>query len=133
MREPTQLSEEYLATVGHALRKLARHFGKQLDEMVIMTYMEQLQDLNSEQIEAACSEAIRKLKRMPFVADLRELAQPMIDRVFNPPDYSVPGKYCQDCYPDGWKLVTHPFMGHPYKVIVRCPCQASGDGAFEGK
>jgi hypothetical protein len=74
MREPTPLSDEYLSTVGAILRKLARHFQRQLDEAAQLTYMEHLRDIPLNKLELACDSAIKKLKKMPLVADLRELA-----------------------------------------------------------
>src|SRR5215472_14016425 len=73
-KEQTPLSEEYLSVVGHLIRKLARHHGKQLDEMQILIYLEGLRDIPIERIEIACGNALRTLKKMPMLADLRELA-----------------------------------------------------------
>jgi hypothetical protein len=57
---------------------------------------------------------------MPSVAELRELAnEKSTEAVFN----QQVGKYCQECYPDGWVLIPHPTMGLPYKVAKRCKCQ----------
>jgi hypothetical protein len=36
--------------------------------------MEQLRDLPLDKIERACTEALKRLKRMPWIADIRELA-----------------------------------------------------------
>lgn len=120
-KELTPLSDEFLSTVGHQLRKLSRVFRRELDETEILTYMEQLRDLPPAKIEQACSRALQTLKRMPTIADIRELANEqgteavLADR--------GPGKFCVRCYPDGYCLDTHPFHGYPYKVARRCPCQ----------
>jgi hypothetical protein len=73
-KEPTPLSQEFLNTVGFQLRKLSRVFGRELDEMEVMTYLEQLCDLPLTKIEIACEKALKTLKRMPTIADLRDFA-----------------------------------------------------------
>ncbi len=118
-KEPTALSEEFLTAVGHQLRKLGRMFRRELDEVEVLTYMEQLRDLKPDLIELACTKALQKLKRMPTIADIREMANEPSDIPAPRPDR----KHCVRCYPDGYRLETHPFLGAPYKVAVRCECQ----------
>jgi hypothetical protein len=116
----TPLSEGYLNTVGHQLRKLSRAFRRELDEQEILTYLEQLRDLAPEKIELACTRALQTLKRMPLIADIRELASEHSDTAHAAPSY---GKHCARCQPDGWVKETHPIHGSPFKVVRRCDCQ----------
>ena len=72
--QPTQLSSEFLAVLRFQLTKLARHFRRDLDEMELLTYIEGLRDLSRESLERACTRALKTMTRMPFIAELRELA-----------------------------------------------------------
>ena len=74
MKEPTRLSQEFLTVAGFQLRKIARHFRRQLDETEMLTYMEGLRNLQPDKIERACTRAIETMTRMPFIADLLALA-----------------------------------------------------------
>jgi len=73
-RTRTPLSTEFLNTVCSLLRNLARHFRAELDETSLLTYLQGLRDLRIDKIKLACESAIKRSRRMPFVADLREFA-----------------------------------------------------------
>jgi hypothetical protein len=72
--QPTQLSSEFLVVLQFQLTKLARHFRRDLDEMELLTYIEGLRDLSPKTAECACTRALKIMKRMPVIAELRELA-----------------------------------------------------------
>jgi hypothetical protein len=120
-KKPTPLSEESLNTILKGLALLGRHYRRQLDELETQTYMQGLRDIEPRKLQHAFTRALETLKRMPLIADLRELVnERSTEALMAPP----PGKYCDDCRPDGYILVTHPIHGAWYKVCRRCPCQA---------
>jgi hypothetical protein len=121
-KQPTPLSEESLQVTLAGLALLGRHFRRQLDELETQTYMQGLRDIEPRKLQHAFTRALETLKRMPLIADLRELAnERSTEALMAPPA----GKYCERCHPDGYILVTHPIHGAPYKVCRRCPCQAA--------
>jgi hypothetical protein len=125
-KEPTPLSEEFLSVVGHNLRKLARHHRRQLDEMELLTYMEGLRDLPLSKLQDAFSKGLLKWKKMPTVPEIRELVNEQAE--FIPTNDPAPGKFCENCYPDGYILVDAGQVprgpeGYRYKKVRRCPCQ----------
>ena len=119
--EPTLLSPELLSM----LRNLARLFRVDLDEPTILVYCRALSDLPIRRLKLGFDAALKRCKRMPYPADIRELANEQTTIALaessrsDPPAY---GKYCIDCYPDGYVLIPHPkYAG--YKVAKHCPCQ----------
>jgi hypothetical protein len=119
-KKRTPLSEESLSTTLKGLALLGRHFRRQLDELETQTYIQGLRDIEPHRLQTAFTRALETLKRMPLIADLRELAnEQSTAAVAN----NAPGRYCERCYPDGYILETHPRHGYPYRVARRCPCQ----------
>src|SRR5579859_5698144 len=84
-KKPTPLPEESLRTIVESVSLLARHFRRELDEFEMQTYVTALRDQTPEQVSLACQRALLTLKRMPLIADLRELANPKTDNVISLP------------------------------------------------
>lgn len=119
-KQPTPLSEESLQVTLAGLALLGRHYRRQLDDLETQTYIQGLRDIEPRKLEQAFKRALETLKRMPLIADLRELANEKgTEAVTSQPV----GRYCDECRPDGYILVTHPTAGFPYKAVRRCPCQ----------
>jgi hypothetical protein len=125
-KKPTPLSEESLNTILKGLALLGRHYRRQLDELETQTYFQGLRDIEPRRLERAFTRALETLKRMPLIADLRELAnERSTEALMAPPT----GKYCERCQPDGYILedagpIPNAPEGHRYKKARRCPCQA---------
>jgi hypothetical protein len=100
--------------------KLAEAFQKELSPTNIETYQAQLGDIPADRLKIAFNSALKRCRRFPTIAEIREFAnEKSTEAVVN----QQIGKYCQECYPDGWVLIPHPTMGLPYKVSKRCRCQ----------
>jgi hypothetical protein len=69
----TPLSSELLNATLKGLALLSRHFRRELDDLETQTYLQGLRDLKPAEIEKACMRALETMKRMPVIADLREL------------------------------------------------------------
>jgi len=114
-----RLSSESLQVTLKGLALLSRHFRRDLDELETHTYIQGLRGIPPAKLEKAITRALETMRNMPVIADLRELADSI-------PAEEAPakmGRYCEECYPDGYVLVTSPTCGYPYKVARRCPCQ----------
>jgi len=64
---------------------LARHFRRELDEFEMQTYVTGLRDQTPERVALACQRALTTMKRMPVLAELRELANQKTENVLSLP------------------------------------------------
>src|ERR1700730_18351609 len=91
MKQPTPLSEESLGNILKGLALLGRHYRRQLDDLENQTYIQGLRDIEPRRLEQAFKRALETLKRMPLIADLRELAnERSTDELIAP----AAGEYC---------------------------------------
>lgn len=73
-KKETPLQESYISAILVALAKLERHYRCSLDELEKQIYIDGLRDLRPEQIERITQKLLDTLKRMPKIADFKELA-----------------------------------------------------------
>ena len=118
---PKKLSNEYVSELLRLLNRLGRMFRRELDEEEAVLYLESLADLSLESLEIACDTALKRSKRFPTAAELREYAAPKSDPLSG---QSGSRRYCEACEPDGWVLEKYFANGREYRRVRRCSCHA---------